>query len=48
MIDHDKNVATVLNKLDELKIVDFAKVGLPLTLIVGVVVIALAPLVYKF
>jgi di/tricarboxylate transporter len=27
---------------------DFAKVGLPLTLMVGVVVIVAAPLVYKF
>jgi di/tricarboxylate transporter len=27
---------------------DFAKVGLPLTLVVGVVVIVAAPLAYKF
>jgi di/tricarboxylate transporter len=30
------------------RFIDFAKVGLPLTVIVGIVVMALAPIVYGF
>ena len=30
------------------RFLDFAKVGLPLTIIVGIVVLALAPIVYGF